>query len=426
MVTMALQIVGIGDIHLRSTSSRNAERLRALDQTLQEGSRLPHLAAWILLGDVFDARSTVDDRNTLKDYLRSLAAHAPVVIVQGNHCAPGDLDIFGELSGRWPIHVVTNPRIVDVSGPTGHDLHVACLPYPHRASLVAAGTDRSEILDVGMQALQGTCRGLAAELAVARSRGGLGLFAGHVNVEGSIASNGQPSIGKELSITTEMLRMFGDVPQILGHIHLPQQIGTAHYVGSVSPCDWGETEQKRYVTVSFDDAPATPDDVVDGRYQYVIESHPLDIARMWHVEGEYSRESGFSWRVRKGPGGAVDAPPATWAGAEVRVRYQFAASERGMFEASGIREIFKDATRLEIEPIAVPDRGLRAPEVQAAKTLGDKLGAWARLNNTVTPDGVYEKLALLEHDDTGSVLAEVTAHVDILEHGQLVAVKRAA
>jgi hypothetical protein len=238
-------------------------------------------------------------------------------------------------------------------------------------------------------------------------------------VEGSIASNGQPSIGKELSITTEMLRMFGDIPQILGHIHLPQQIGTAHYVGSISPCDWGETEQKRYVTVSFDDA-------IDGRYQYVIESHPLDIARMWHVEGEFSREAGFSWRVRKGPGGAVDAPPATWAGAEVRVRYQFAASERGMFDDSGIREIFKEATRLEIEPIAVPDRGLRAPEVQAAKTLRDKLWAWARLNNTVTPDGVYEKLAALEHDETGSVLAEVTAHVDILEHGQVAAEKQAA
>ena len=220
--------------------------------------------------------------------------------------------------------------------------------------------------------------------------------------------------------------MFGDVPQILGHIHLPQQIGTAHYVGSVSPCDWGETEQKRYVTVSFDDAPATPDDAIDGRSQYVIESHPLDIARMWHVEGEYSRESGFSWRVRRGPGGAVDAPPATWAGAEVRVRYQFAASERGMFDDSGIREIFKEAARLEIEPIAVPDRGLRAPEVQAAKTLSDKLGAWARLNHTVTPEGVYEKLAALEHDEAGSVLAAVTAHVDILEHGQVAAEKQAA
>jgi len=152
----------------------------------------------------------------------------------------------------------------------------------------------------------------------------------------------------------------------------------------------------------------------------VIESHPLDIARMWHVEGEYSRESGFSWRVRKGPGGAVDAPPAIWAGAEVRVRYQFAASERGMFDDSGIREIFKDAARLEIEPIAVPDRGLRAPEVQAAKTLGDKLGAWARLNNTVTPDGVYEKLAALEHDETGSVLAEVANQAAAIEQGQAI------
>jgi DNA repair exonuclease SbcCD nuclease subunit len=416
---MAFQIVGIGDWHQKSTSHRNAARMKALDQILQEGTRLPALAAWLQLGDVYDSRSTVEDRNTVAGTLVAMAQHAPVIVVGGNHCAPGDLDVLGKLASRWPIYVVTSPRVVSLTLATGQPAHVACLPYPHRASLVAAGTDRSEMLDAGMQALQDTCHRLATELTQALRTGGVGLLAAHVNVEGSIASNGQPSVGKELSITTAMLRMFGDVPQILGHIHLPQQIGTAHYVGSVSPCDWGETEQKRYVTVSFDDA-------IDGRYQYVIESHPLDIARMWHVDGEYSRESGFRWRVRKGPGGAVDAPPATWAGAEVRVRYQFAASERGLFDDSGIRETFKDATRLEIEPIAVPDRGLRAPEVQAARTLSDKLGAWARLNNSVTPDGVYEKLAALEHDETGSVLAAVTAHVDILEHGPVAAEKQAA
>jgi hypothetical protein len=97
-----------------------------------------------------------------------------------------------------------------------------------------------------------------------------------------------------------------------------------------------------------------------------------------------------------------------------------------MFDDSGIREIFKGAARLEIEPIAVPDRGLRAPEVQAAKTLSDKLGAWARLDNSVTPDGVYEKLAALERDEAATVLANVTDQVATLEHGQMAVEDRAA
>jgi DNA repair exonuclease SbcCD nuclease subunit len=234
---MAFQIVGIGDWHQKSTSSRNAARLKALDQILQEGTQLPALAAWLQVGDVYDSRSTVEDRNTVAGSLVAMAQHAPVIVVGGNHCAPGDLDVLGKLASRWPIYVVTSPRVVSLTLATGQRAHVACLPYPHRATLVAAGTDRSEMLDVGMQTLQDTCHRLATELTQACRTGGVGLFAAHVNVEGSIASNGQPSIGKELSITTELLRMFGDIPQILGHIHLPQQIGTACYVGSPTTTD---------------------------------------------------------------------------------------------------------------------------------------------------------------------------------------------
>jgi hypothetical protein len=45
------------------------------------------------------------------------------------------------------------------------------------------------MLDVGMQALQDTCRRLATELTQACRTGGVGLFAAHVNVEGAIAGN---------------------------------------------------------------------------------------------------------------------------------------------------------------------------------------------------------------------------------------------
>ena len=200
---MAFQIVGIGDWHQKSTSTRNAARMKALDQILQEGVQLPALAAWLQVGDVYDSRSTVEDRNTVAGSLVAMAQHAPVIVVGGNHCAPGDLDVLGKLASRWPIYVVTSPRVLSLTLATGQPAHVACLPYPHRASLVAAGVGRDELLDVGMQALQDTCSRLAAELTEKTAElGGIGLFAAHVNVEGSIASNGQPSIGKELSITT--------------------------------------------------------------------------------------------------------------------------------------------------------------------------------------------------------------------------------
>lgn len=405
---MIHQIVGIGDLHLRSTSSRNAARLAAFDYTIGQGLALPALAAWLHLGDVFDSRSTVEDRNALAERLLRMATRAPVVIVGGNHCAPGDLAVFGKLSARWPIHVVVTPQTLAVQLVTGRTACFSILPYPHRAGLIAAGSVASGLLQVGAQALEDICRGLAMEMADAQAAGMLTLFAAHVNVEGSRMSNGQPSIGQELSITPAMLQLFGDVPKLLGHIHLPQEIGGAHYVGSVAPSDWGEIEQKRFVVVEWDD--------VIGR---TLLSHPIPTPAMYHVAGDVSRDAGFAWRVTKGPGGELQEPPASWTGAEVRVRYAFPASERALVDEEAIRAPFAGAARLELEPVAVPDRALRAPEVAAAVTLAEKLGAWSRLNGSVNASAsVLQKLAALEHQDATAVLSAVATQVAVLEAGQ--------
>ena len=248
------QIVCIGDLHLRSTGDREPARRQALDQIVREGCELPNLGAWLQFGDIFDSRSTTEDRNVLSAYLIAMASRAPVVIVLGNHEAPNDADILGKLSARWPIHVVTGPQVLPVQLATGHTAACACLPYPHRAGLIAAGAVKSDVLQVGARALADVCRGLAMELRDWQERGALPIFAGHVNVEGSILSNGQASIGVELSIDAEMLRLFGDVPKILGHIHFPQTIAGAYYAGSIAPCNWGEVEKKRYLVVEFEEA----------------------------------------------------------------------------------------------------------------------------------------------------------------------------
>jgi len=77
-----------------------------------------------------------------------------------------------------------------------------------------------------------------------------------------------------------------------------------------------------------------------------------------------------------------------------------AAAELAMRRARG---------HLTLEPIAVPDRALRAPGVAAAVTLADKVAAYCRLNGIETLDPLRDKLARLEHGDATTLLADVAA-----------------
>jgi hypothetical protein len=395
-------VIGIGDLHLQSSHPRNAARLQALDFIIDActaADRLPTLGAWVLLGDLFHARSTAADRNALAARITRMGAHAPVVIIAGNHDLPGELDIFGRLDIHpiHKVHVVTTPQVLRVWPATGGlDLAIACLPYPHKGGLVASSPSGASTALAGDVALLDICRGLGAELQAAAAEGDRALFVGHANITGSLASNGQPAIGQELALDAAMLNAIGDVPQLLGHIHKPQFIHGAHYVGSVCRMDFGEVEEKRFAVVTYDDA-----------HFPSVRFEPIPVAPMWHVEGTLTRDA-WDWQVTAGPGGAPMDPPASWAGSEIRVRYRFAASERDVLPVGRVRDTFAGADRVDLEPVAVPDAQVRAPQVAAARTLIDKLTAWADLNGQALPAGVRDKLAQLEHADPAAICAAVS------------------
>lgn len=398
---MTHQVVAIGDIHLRAGHSRNAARLTALDAIIAEGMALPSLVAWIQLGDIFDGRSSVTDRNDLAPRLQTMAERADVIIIGGNHEVPGDTEILARLEAAHPIQVITEPRLVD-AGPMsgGSRLQIAVMPYPSKAGLIAAGTAANETLQAGGGCLEDILRDLGAQLADAKDRGHCALFVGHVMVAGSIMSSGQSAIGRELEIAPISLHLLGDVPIVLGHVHEPQAIGGAYFAGSIAPMDWGETTPRSYIVVECQR---------DGdHWEYRVGRRPIHTARLFHIEGQLTRD-GFTFAR------PADAP-ATWGGCEVRVRFKFQASERTALDEDLVRRPFQGADVLQTEPVAIPDRALRAPEVATARTLREKVEAWGRVNNLSLPtSAVGEKLASLELGDAASVLSAIATEIAELE-----------
>lgn len=403
-----IQFVHIGDAHLQSTGSRNAAKLAALDQVIAEGSALPNLGAWLVPGDLFHTKSSVEDRNDWSRRLRLMANRAPVAICYGNHDVPGDLDILGRLEAKWGIYVFTEQTVFRMPLATGHIAALAVLPYPTKAGLVSAGIAKGDVIPAAAELLDLLFVSFAGELQAAMRKGDVPLFMGHVNVAGSLVSNGQPQIGMEIEIDASMLGRLPAVYCALNHIHKAQAIGGGVYAGSIAPMSWGEIESKAYNVVDCTRA-------VDGQWVAGWQSELICTAALYHVEGLLTRD-GFTWQVTAGPGGDVQTAPASWRGCEVRVRYKFAQSEKSVLDQARVLVEFVDAARLEVEPIAVPDRALRSPEVAAARTLAEKLAAYQQAP-ALTPS-LSAKLAVLEHSDSLAVIGAVQQQLAAIEAGE--------
>lgn len=129
-------------------------------------------------------------------------------------------------------------------------------------------------------------------------------------------------------------------------------------------------------------------------WTYSVRQVPLDVAPMHHLEGSITREE-----LTLNPVNHDHTPtPASYEGCEVRARVRVLSSERELLTdaKARIESAIGPCKRLEIELIAVPDRALRAPAVAAARSLQDKLKAWADVTGVVATTSVLKKAATIE------------------------------
>lgn len=409
---MKVRLIGIGDLHL-APGPRNTDRLAALKfviddamATIADALTDAHISAWLVCGDLNDAKMSIDDRNALIEYFEIMAAVAPVVVVKGNHDFDGDLDFLAHLDTKYPIEVATTSQVIQITlADNKTPAAIFCLPYPSKANIVAAGFAHEDIARVFQESMDVVFMEAATHFQFARENGCLTGMVGHLTIGGAIASTGQPQIGGDMELTPGHLRRLGDCFQLFGHIHKHQRVDSAIYAGSLCRLDWGETEPKGYVVIECEQH----DDVWTHAETFV----PIPVPPMYHVEGVLTREN-FLWRCTKGPGGILDTPPESWTDCDVRVRYTYASAERDVLDDAVARmeRQFESARRADFEPIASTDRMVRAPEVVQATTFEDKIKAWAKLMGVSWSDQIAVKAQYLESMDDDLLVTATRAQLD--------------
>src|SRR5258706_8917416 len=100
------RIIHLGDAHMKP-GQRAEDRWGALDQIITKETVAHHagetIAAWLLPGDLNDARMSIEDRNAWILRFERMAAVAPVLVCYGNHDLAGDLDFLEHIKAEYPI-----------------------------------------------------------------------------------------------------------------------------------------------------------------------------------------------------------------------------------------------------------------------------------------------------------------------------------
>lgn len=387
-------LIFIGDPHFGRAGNRNADRYRALDQIIDYGFGLDNLGAWCFAGDLFDTKSVIEDRNAIAARLQRMASVAPVCLPYGNHDLPGDLDVFARLAASHPIAVVDAPQVLHWRLATGVAAAIFVAPYKHRASTILAGAVPSLVPEAAEGEMAPVFTAAAAEMDSAAVDGALTCVLAHQNIRGALSSVGQPQIGADIEFTPSLLERLGDRLKVFGHIHLPQEIHGAHFVGSLIRQDYGEREEKRFLVAQFERA--------GDCWVYELRSVPIDIPRMHNVEGRLSPQAFDILSVD----GGTDKP-ATWDGSDVKCKYSYRKDEIGALDVAKIHAEFAGCRSLKLDAVPVIERDVRAPEVAAAVTVDEKAQAYCALNRQSWTPGLREKLAALQTREGAAVLADV-------------------
>ncbi len=351
----------------------------------------------LMAGDVFDRRSTPEERLYLASFLSALADVAPVEIIPGNHDDAEDVELFDRLEDPH-VHVRTSPIIVGYA-----DLALAFLPWPRLDSLAAAMGPQASIADrraAARAALIDILRGFRSDPGL--RPGAPSLLVAHFPVLGASVDSGQPvATSDELALSADELLECGAAGAAMGHVHLRQQMRSGDgrpvwYAGAPFRNTFGEaTGGKGGLLWEWEGAAwkVTPWDVPARRMLL------LDV----DLETDTPEDGGGTSLVyldveQSGRG----EPPADVDGAEIRLRAHFAPEFRECAMALAAEEkstlLRRGAHSVVIDPQPLMVQRTRCAEIQTARTTREKVAAWARATGLDVPEGAAAKLAALEQE----------------------------
>ena len=381
-----VRVLHLADLHMYLSGPRAEECRRVIDWIAVNVKEIkPDVI--IIAGDIFEHRSSPQERLFFAEFLRAVCDVAKVFIINGNHDDRDDLRLFRKEYGwQVPVEIILDPDVRSYAG-----LSMAFLPWPCLGNLAAKAASTESIAtrrELARAALVDVIRGFRNDKGIAPNLPS--LLVAHISVTGASMDSGQPvSGGEEIALSIVDLLESGAAGVALGHIHLRQEmkgcIGRpVFYAGAPFRGSFGEAKGTKGGLIWDWDGKA-----------WQVTPWEVPARSMVLIERAYAlAETG-----ELAPIGGTLFDEAIVKDADVRVRVTFPAECREAMREAMAAEF--DALRAVAHSTMVEERPVivsrtRCVEITAARTTIEKLRAWAEAVGSEVPEGTETKLQALE------------------------------
>lgn len=386
-----LRFIHTADWHADSDPKKQKKLEASLGQ-LVDYCKEVKVNAIIHAGDVWDRGQKYQLNSGVPivlHYLHQLAKLVDFIfITKGNnsHDEPGSIELLHQIEpnvyayeypvvfgiGRDKIRSLLRDNVIDET----FNYIVSLVPYPTKASLLiedSIDNNNANFLDkfeqifehIGNVTLNYYCPK---------------ILAFHGNVVGSRLSSGQTLVSQDIMVAPSTLeRAFHDY-YALGHIHLRQFFKpNMGYSGSIYNKNWGETEQKSFEVIEFE----------DGNMNTI--TVPLESARpMVTVDAEFINDR-FEWDE------SITTDEAN-SNAEFRFRCKIKENERNLItddKVEWLKTFFGQDVKIEFNIVPV-ERESRSEQIMHCKTLLDEVKEYASVIEQPINGTIEKKVAQLQ------------------------------
>lgn len=329
----------------------------------------------VITGDVYERASDPGSRNVAAERIQALSNIAKVLVVRGNHDAPGDLKILERIVSKNGVEVFEQPYIYQAGANTL--IHV--LPWLTKArwqachpSAEKAEGDRT-VSQLSLEYLKNN---------IALYPGYIHIVAAHMSIAGARAQNHQQMGADGICWGMDDMIDAGVFAAMLGHIHLKQDLGSNlhFYNGSIAALDYGEIPDKYFSVL----------DTLTQEVEWIHlnTTHRQDVVASWTPIGVEIKEMPVQSHIE---------------GARIRVNLHIEAGDNIDLAKQSVTSVFMDRGALEVKinPQVVPVSKVRAVDIAKAVKLSDKLKQYWAANETPdeeTQKDMLDKLAQLEDE----------------------------
>jgi len=332
----------------------------------------------VITGDIYERASDPDSRNLAIACIQGLANKVPVIIVRGNHDAPGDLKLYNEIRSKYEIKVFEAPGFYKPTAIGSASVLIHVMPWLTKArwqSLHPEASKEEGDRTVSQMVLEFLRNNVLLHAGYKH------ILAGHMTIAGAKAQNRQQLGADGVTLGMYDITEAGFYAAMLGHIHMKQYLNSdlEFYNGSVAALDYGETPHKFFSVLDTE--------TNEVEWQQLNTIHRQDLTAHWTPQGiEFETYN-----------------PDTIRGARVRVNLRVEGGDNlaAAREQIAIAMDTLGALEYKVNPQVMPVSKVRAVDISRARSLSDKLkqywiatGASAYANT----EDMLDKLAQLEDE----------------------------